>query len=121
MKFINHYKKKIKKRFILYWNFFQINIIGNFRISIDYSRAEKNAILQLFPDIEILPCFFHFMKNVVKHLKEIRSKNKTIKKLAKDFLSNIKLLCFIPLNKFDGLYEWKKTKYRTIFLIFLNI
>ena len=85
------------------------------RISIDYSKSERNAILELFPDIEILPCFFHFMENIVKHLKELRSKNKTIKKLAKDFLSNIKLLCFIPLNKFDSLYELIKTKYRTKF------
>ena len=85
------------------------------RISIDYSKSERNAIIQLFPDIEILPCFFHFMENIVKHLKDIRSRNKTIKKLAKDCLSNIKLLSFIPLNKFDSLYELILKKYRSKF------
>jgi len=54
------------------------------RILIDYSKSERNTIKELYPDIEILPYFFRFIENIVKHLKELLSKNKTIKKLAKD-------------------------------------
>ena len=39
------------------------------RISIGYSRAELNIILHGFPEIEIIPCFYHFMSNIIKHFK----------------------------------------------------
>ena len=41
----------------------------------------------------------------MKHLKEIKSKNITIKKVAKDCIANIKLLSFIPINDFDNFYR----------------
>ena len=90
------------------------------RISIDYSRAERNALIYSFPNIEIIPCFFHFMENIIKHFKEIRSNNKTIKNLAKDCLSNIKLLRFIPLNNFKEFYKLILDKYRCKFLSFFK-
>ena len=90
------------------------------RISIDYSRAERNALMYLFPNIEIIPCFFHFMENIIKHFNEIRSNNKTIKNLAKDCLSNIKLLCFIPLNNFKTFYKLILDKYRCKFPSFFK-
>ncbi len=83
------------------------------RITIDYSRAERNALKSLFPKVDILPCFFHFMENNIKHFKEIKSKNKTIKNLAKDCLSNIKLLCFLPMNNFNNFYKLILNKYRS--------
>ena len=64
------------------------------RIIIDYSRAERNALIYTFQNLNIIPCFFHFMENITKHFNEIRSNNKTTKNLAKDCMSNIKLLCF---------------------------
>ena len=41
---------------------------------IDYCKAERNKILYLFPNIEIVPCFLHFMVYLVKHLKELNKK-----------------------------------------------
>ena len=32
------------------------------KITIDYSKAEKNAILYLFPNIQIIPCFNFILK-----------------------------------------------------------
>ena len=90
------------------------------KITIDYSKAEKNAILYLFPNIQIVPCFYHFMVNCCKKLKELKSKTNTIKQAAKDCLENIKLLCFIPLNKFDNFYELIKRKYRCKFSTFFK-
>ena len=37
------------------------------------------------------------MENIIKNFNEIRAKNKPIKNVTKDCLSNIKLFCFIPL------------------------
>ena len=35
-------------------------------ITIDYSLAELNVIKHVFPQIKFIPCFFHFMKYIVK-------------------------------------------------------
>ena len=55
------------------------------------------------------------MVNIIKHLPEIRSKTKTLKNLAKDLLANIKILCFIPMNKFDNFYKIIVKKFRVKF------
>ena len=75
------------------------------KITCDFCKALLLSIKIVFPGCSIIPCFFHFMQNVIKHFGEIRSKNKTIKDLAKDCLANIRLLCFIPLNKIDSFYK----------------
>ena len=84
-------------------------------ITFDYSKAEKNALQYVFPNIKFIPCFYHFMVNIIKHLPELKSKNKTIKTLAKDCLANIKLLSFIPLNYFDSFYKLIYNKYQVKF------
>ena len=43
-----------------------------------------------------------------------------IKNLAKDCLSNIKLLCFIPFNNFDGFYKLILDKFRCKFPAFFK-
>lgn len=95
-----------KETFIEVLSYLKTKYIWNpERITIDYSRAERNAILYVFPNIQIIPCFFHFIFNCTKKLKELKSKSSTLKNAAKDCLSNIKLLSFVPLNKFDNFYE----------------
>ena len=94
--------------------------MGPERITIDYSRDERNALIYSFPNVEIIPCFFHFMKNITKHLKEIRSNNKTLKNLDNYCLSNIKLLWFIPFNNFDGFYKLILDKFRCKFPAFFK-
>ena len=90
------------------------------RITIDYSRAEKNVLIYSFLNVDIIPCFFHFMENITKHFNEIRANIKTIKNLSKDSLSNIKLLCFILFNIFDGFYKLILNKFRCKFPAFFK-
>ena len=60
------------------------------------------------------------MVNCCKHLKEHKSKTNTIKKEAKDCFANIRLLSFVPLNKFYYFYELIKGKYRCKFINFFK-
>ena len=85
------------------------------KFTIDYTKAHLISIKFIYPLCTIIPCFFHFMQNNAKRLPEIRHKNKTIKELAKDLLANIRLLCFIPLNKINSFYNEIKDKFRVKF------
>ena len=73
-------------------------------ITTDYSLAEIKAIKSLFPGINIIPCFFHFLQNICKKLPNLRSNNKKDKLLSRDLLANIKLLSFIPESKLKSFY-----------------
>ena len=66
-------------------------------ISIDFSKAELKSIKLIFKNITIVPCFFHFISNIIKHLKQLKSKNIKERNIAKDLLANIKLLVFLPI------------------------
>ena len=48
------------------------------KLSIDFSRAEYKAIKNVFSNVIFIPCFFHFMNNIIKLIPEIRNKNKNI-------------------------------------------
>ena len=76
---------------------------------------ELNAIKHTFPNIIIIPCFYHFMQNISKRIPELKSKIK--KNLSK---SNIKLLSFIPLKKFDEFYDNIKKKYKSDYKKFFD-
>ena len=52
------------------------------KITIDYSKAEKNAIYHAFPKIIIDNYFFHYIVNILKYFRELKSKNKNIKIFA---------------------------------------
>ena len=60
------------------------------------------------------------MLNIVKHFKELRAKNKNIKKLANDSLANFKLLSFIPYNNVDNFFNLLKSRYRVTFKQFFS-
>ena len=66
-------------------------------ISIDFSKAELKSLKYVFKNITIVPCFFHFISNIIKHLKQLKSKNIKERNIAKDLLANIKLLVFLPI------------------------
>ena len=74
-------------------------------VTIDYSKAEKKALTEVFPNIQFIPCFYHYMVNITKHIPELKAKNKSLKLIAKDCLANIKLLSFVPLSKFNNFYN----------------
>ena len=85
------------------------------KIPTDYSIPLLKSIKFCYPEAKIVPCFFHFMQNQIKKIPEIRNKNKVLKNFAKDLLANIRLICFININKIESFYESMKNKYRTKF------
>ena len=105
-----------KETFIVLFNHLKIKYNFNpKKITIDFSKALILSLKVCFPSIIIIPCFFHYMQNVIRHFKEIKRKNKTIKDLAKDCLANIRMLAFIPYNKINSFYNELKNKYRVKF------
>ena len=84
-------------------------------ITIDFSVAEYYGFKKVFKDIIIIPCFFHFCQNIVRHLPELKNKNNTIKNYAKDSFTNLKLLCFIEKEKVKNFYEEILYKFRSKF------
>ena len=66
------------------YNFSPINI------TIDFSKAEYIAYKKVFPNIRIIPCFYHYCQNITRKLPELRDDNKVIKKLAKELFTNLK-------------------------------
>ena len=45
-------------------------IINNITITIDFELAELNAIKNIYPNIRLIGCWFHFKKNIVKNAKK---------------------------------------------------
>ena len=60
--------------------------------------------------------FFPLYCNLTKHLPELKSKNNSIKSIAKECIANIKLLIFILLSNFNNFYNLIVNK----FLVNLN-
>ena len=60
------------------------------------------------------------MNNIIKLIPELRNKNKKIKNLAKDLLSNIKLLCFVNKNNIIPFFQKMKDKYEDDFQNFFK-
>ena len=43
------------------------------RITIDFSKSEFNSYKLIFPNITIIPCFYHFCQNITRKLPQIYS------------------------------------------------
>ena len=52
-----------------------INFIHN-KISIDFSKSEYGSIKYALKEICVIPCFYHFIHNIIKKIPNLRSKNK---------------------------------------------
>ena len=57
-------------------------------ISIDFSKAEFSSLNYVFPNIKIIPCFYHLMVNVTKRIKDLKSQDKKKKENAKNLIAN---------------------------------
>ena len=85
------------------------------KVTIDYSKSEYLAFKNIFNNIIIIPCFYNFCKNIIRHLPEIKSKTNTIENFALDLFDNIKLLCFVEYNNIINFYDEIKHKFRVKF------
>ena len=91
------------------------------KISIDFSKVEYAVIKFIYKDVIIIPCFIHFIHNIIKKISNIRSKNKKEKKLSRDLLAVITLLCFINKSFIYEFYELIEKNMKKNLKIFLNI
>jgi hypothetical protein len=48
-------------------------ILSPTSILIDFETSAFNAFKQVFPNANILFCHFHFAKNIIKHLRKLRT------------------------------------------------
>lgn len=61
----------------------------------DFGRGPYTAFKEKYPNISIFPYYFHIMRRINLYLHEIKSSDNKTKILAKDLLSNIKLLVLL--------------------------
>lgn len=71
-------------------------------ISVDYEKAEINAIRQSFPNAAIGGCFFHLVRNLKKKISEegllSQYNNDAVFAL---FVREIAAIAFVPIDKID--------------------
>ena len=80
-------------------------------ITVDFGKAGYNAISNIFPKARIFPCYFHLIRRLIIHLKNLRSKNKVLQRAAKNILFNMKILLFIDNSEIDSFFSLIKNKY----------
>ena len=88
--------------------------------TVDFGRAGYTAIKNIFPNTRIFPCYFHLIRRLIIHLKDLKSNNKVIKRNAKNLLFNMKLLLFIEDDKIDEFIELIKDKYYSAYKKFID-
>ena len=80
----------------------------------DYQKGQIKAIAKVFPNANIILCWFHALKNIKAKLPFLNSKNTIEKKVSKDILSNIKLMFFIPEKYIEKFFQAIKAKYYSL-------
>ena len=83
-------------------------------ITSDCALSFAIAIKKTFPQCIHILCYYHVIKRIILHLKELKSKNKELKRKAKNLLSNIKLLLFVNKDDIEDFFiEIKKVYFST--------
>ena len=55
-------------------------------ITLDLGKAGLKAIKNVYPDVRIFPCYFHLIRRIILHIKNLKSKNSIIRRNAKKFI-----------------------------------
>ena len=76
-------------------------------INIDFSKAEENAILEVYKNdkIKILFCLFHFVQCLSRKINSLGLRKKEFIKKSKSLIFNIKLLAFIKVEDIEDWYN----------------
>ena len=80
-------------------------------ITVDFGKAGYKAIQKVFPKTRIFTCYFHLIRRLIIHLKNIKAKNKLIRRNARNLLFNMKILIFIDNEKIEQFFELIKRQY----------
>ncbi|CAF1153140.1 unnamed protein product [Rotaria sordida] len=68
-------------------------------ITIDFEKAAENAFNVIYPECEILGCFFHFKKCIWKHICELHLKKEFLENQNnRRTMKNLAALAFVPPN-----------------------
>ena len=62
------------------------------KMTVDCQKAHLISLYKFFPNTCIIICYFHIIRRLVIHLKDLKNKNMTKKENAKNLLSSMKLL-----------------------------
>lgn len=74
-------KNENKETFLSIFNYLEIKYNFNPKcINIDCSQAEIISIKKKFPHAKIVLCYYHIVKRIIKHLPQLKCKNKDTKK-----------------------------------------
>ena len=110
-----------KETFEAIFNFLKYNFGFNPNLfTVDFGKAGYIAIKNVFPNTRIYPCYFHLIRRLIIHIKYLRSKNRVLKRAAKNLLFNMKILLFIDSEEIEDFYGKIKNKYRSSFKKFFN-
>ena len=103
------------------FNFLKRNYSFNPAVfTVDFGKAGYLAISHAFPSNRIFPCYFHLIRRLVLHIKNLRAKNKLVKRNAKKFLFNMKILLFIDSEKIDNFFNKIKIRFNSHYKKFLE-
>ena len=80
-----------EETFMEIFKFLKINFnLKHSLFTVDFGKAGCLALNSIFPETSIFPCYFHFIRRMIIHIKNLHSKNKVIKRNAKNLLFNMK-------------------------------
>lgn len=74
-------------------------------ITLDFSKDEEKAVLEVFENTEIIFCFFHLVKCWWNKLNKLGLRNKYFKNLSKSLVFNLKLLAFTKRDDVQLFYN----------------
>ena len=89
-------------------------------INVDCSIAEIISIKKNFPNTKIILCYYHILKRIIKHIPEIKCKDKLKKKKAMNLLANIKILLYLNKNKVKDFFNMIQKYYEKEFPSFIK-
>ena len=106
-------------KFALSWVKKWFNINPHF-ITVDFETAEITAVKELFPDSELVPWFFHFVKWLWMNAQLCGLRKKIIVGETKQLIFSLKALAFRPQNRvysrfkrIKALYEFRHPWFRS--------
>jgi len=98
------------------------NIFGfNPRLfNMDFNKAECIALKEIFPNVYIIKCFFHYIQCLYKYIKKSCLNIKEYKTDISELLLNLKMLSFIEPDNISYIYK-KKYIIIKILMTFITI
>lgn len=79
--------------------------------TLDFNKALTNALKQIYPNIYIIKCYYHYVNSIWKNLRKLRVYQEENKKEVFELALNLKKLPFINPKNIPKLYKKIETNY----------